>query len=348
MRCGGHAHTSNMEAVNAGVACGCEFCWVCMEIIEPGKGHQCNSYRATGRKGSKKDEQQTKEDDINYLSHYYERYEHHHGSRKYIDRDKQALECKYDDLSADSTLAVAVDPYYLIEACELLVEVRRDLKWSYAAAYFLKPSPQKNFFEFLQGDLEQDVELLAQLLEHDVPGPSAGYEDRAVHKTRTTSRMNGVRQKLQNLEYHAAQDFAAASDAVTGSLPSGPVSENVSDSLLERRRRRTRMTTARMGRTADRRVAQKISHDQLTGSMESSGFGVHGECANCTFKNDAGSSICKMCGELLTSGTGLTAAVRTPTSAATCPEWATPCRDGKSCTKQADEIHLMQYWHPPT
>lgn len=157
MRCGGHAHTQNMEAVNAGVACGCEFCWVCMEIIEPGKGHQCNSYRNKGKMGNKKDQRRTKEDEIKYLSHYYERYEHHHGSRKYIDRDRQAQHRQYRELCEDSTLAVSVDPRYLIDACELLIDARRDLKWSYAAAFFLKPSAQKEFFEFLQGDLEQDV-----------------------------------------------------------------------------------------------------------------------------------------------------------------------------------------------
>lgn len=45
-----------------------------MEIIEPGKGHQCNSYRRNSQKaGSKKqDERQKKEEEIKYLSHYYE------------------------------------------------------------------------------------------------------------------------------------------------------------------------------------------------------------------------------------------------------------------------------------
>jgi hypothetical protein len=96
----------------------------------------------------------------------------------------------------------------LLDACELLIDSRRELKWSFAAAFFVEPSAVKSFFEFLQGDLEQDVELLARLLEHGVPGLSAGYKERAVHKTQTTSRMNGVRQKLQNLKMHAAQDFA--------------------------------------------------------------------------------------------------------------------------------------------
>jgi hypothetical protein len=87
MRCGGHAHTTNMDAVSAGVACGCEFCWVCMQIIEPGKGHQCNTFKKTpgGRDSeSREKKRRTQEEELNYLSHYYERYEHHHGSRKHL------------------------------------------------------------------------------------------------------------------------------------------------------------------------------------------------------------------------------------------------------------------------
>jgi hypothetical protein len=346
MRCGGHAHSSNMEAVNAGVACGCEFCWVCMGIIEPGKGHQCNSYRNSNKKKANgKDDRQTKEEELKYLSHYYERYEHHQGSRKYIERDRQAQHNNKEALSVDSTLAASVDPGYLIQACELLIEARRDLKWSYAAAFFLKPSPQKDFFEFLQGDLEQDVELLSKLLEHDVPGQVAGYEERAVHKTQTTSRMNGVRQKLDNLEFHAAQDFVSAPSASGATLMAGGATSEEYDSndLLDRRRRRARTTPASSGRVADH-FPHKPSHTHRAGSTGGSPGGG-GTCAHCTYKNDAGST-CAMCGEPLTPQAARQGAATTP-SPAMCPEWATPCRDGKSCTKQADETHMMQYWHPP-
>ena len=158
-------------------------------------------------------------------------------------------------------------PGYLIQACELLIEARWDLKWSYAAAFFLKPTPQKDFFEFLQGDLEQDVELLSKLLEHDVPGQVAGYEERAVHKTQTTSRMNGVRQKLDNLEFHAAQDFVSAPSASGATLMAGGATSEEYDSndLLDRRRRRARTTPASSGRVADP-FPHKPSHTHRAGS----------------------------------------------------------------------------------
>lgn len=237
----------------------------------------------------------------------------------------------YENLCADSTLAIGVDPKYLLAACDLLVEARRDLKWTYAAAFFLKTSPEKNFFEFLQGDLEQDVELLQKLIEYDVPGLSSGYEARAVHKTQTTSRMNGVRQKLANLEFHAAQDFATTSGV------SGAVAGTTSD-LLDRRRRRTRKGA---GPTVGRQPTRSAQHAQGAGRGEDLDRHAKLTCAQCTYENDTGSTQCEVCGLPLAPRAG------DVPGAATCPEWATPCRDGKSCAKHGDNMHMLQYWHPP-
>ena len=325
MRCGGHAHSTNQESVSAGIACGVEFCWVCMEIIKPGESHRCNSFK--GKKGTSKSDAAAKQSEIDYLSHYYERYEHHHGARKYTDRDRATQRENYSLLSTDSAASAAVDPKYLLEAVEIVIDARRDLKWSYAYAFFLKDSSAKSFFEFLQGDLEQDVENLAKLLEHGVPGLSADYEERAVHKTQVSSRMSGVRQKLDNLEYHAAQDFAQ--DA--GGKSAAVESQEAAGDWLDRRRRRARKATSVAPR-ADPALAARAVEPQLPAKVA---------CLSCTFVNDAGTAACQMCGSEL-PGAGAVAAQ----AAETCPAWATPCRNGAACAQRGDTMHANAYWHP--
>ena len=156
------------------------------------------------------------------------------------------------------------------------------------------------------------MELLAKLLEHGVPGRDAGYEPRAVHKTQTTSRMNGVRQKLENLEFHSAQNFESEL-STSGKAAGGRVASSTSSDstdMLDRRRRRTRKTAASSGRSPERQP------------------------------------VMLQAGPVAGASTVRTQELK-PEPKPICPTWATPCRDGESCTKQADEKHMMAYWHPP-
>ena len=53
---------------------------------------------------------------------------------------------------------MAIDPEYLVDACDVLIHSRRKLKWTYAYAFFLDNSPEKQVFEFLQDELEDEVD----------------------------------------------------------------------------------------------------------------------------------------------------------------------------------------------
>jgi ariadne-1 len=174
MRCGGHAHTTGKVAVG----CGCEFCWVCEQVITG--GHSCNRVAAgAGAKGGKTDK-----DDFQYLGHYYRRYQHHDEGKNYDVKNRATqqanvtmLEDQMIGMEGSRAWLESIDPSYLVTACELLIGARRKLKWTYAHAYFLDPSPAKTFFEFLQGNLEEDVESLADLIENKVPRFGATAND---------------------------------------------------------------------------------------------------------------------------------------------------------------------------
>jgi hypothetical protein len=155
------------------------------------------------------------------------------------------------------------------------------------------------------------VELLAKLLEHGVPGRDAGYESRAVHKTQTTSRMNGVRQKLENLEFHSTQNFESGPDTSGTAAGGRVVSSTSADSNDMLGRRRARKTAASSGWSPDR-LPVMLQADPVAGVSTLRAQEFEPEPPK-----------------------------------PTCSTWATPCRDGEVCTKRADETHMMQYWHPP-
>ena len=92
-RCAHHCgteggHGDYQKKVKMGLACGCEFCWICEKEYVNGS-HQCNSVRK--EKGAVS---QGKKGDFQYLAHYYKRYKAHDDGKKF-DEDNQvaAQEC---------------------------------------------------------------------------------------------------------------------------------------------------------------------------------------------------------------------------------------------------------------
>ena len=61
------------------------------------------------------------------------------------------------------------DGDYLINACRVLSKCRRVLKFTYIHAYYMAiegVEQDRHLFEFMQGELEKNTELLSELLEH--------------------------------------------------------------------------------------------------------------------------------------------------------------------------------------
>jgi hypothetical protein len=124
MRCGGHGEWQ--KRVKMGLACGCEFCWICEEIYVNGT-HRCNAVSGTkaGRKGG------GKQGDFHYLAHYYKRFKHHDDGKQFDENNRIKQRANVISLS-QGVHSMEIDPEYLVEACELLIDSRRKLKWTYA------------------------------------------------------------------------------------------------------------------------------------------------------------------------------------------------------------------------
>jgi len=54
---------------------------------------------------------------------------------------------------------------FLLRACELVLECRRVLKWTYVKAFNIKSKADRTLFEYRQSELEKYTEKLNQLTE---------------------------------------------------------------------------------------------------------------------------------------------------------------------------------------
>ena len=184
-----------------GLACGCEFCWICEKEYVNGS-HQCNSVRK--EKGAVS---QGKQGDFQYLAHYYKRYKAHDDGKKFDEDNRRKQKENVESLSK-GVHCMEIDPEYLVEACEVLIDTRRKLKWTYAYAFFLEESPQKEFFEFLQAEIEEEVdgsEGLALLIEAKVPPPNAKDVEREDHRQKVMAAIHKVQAKVENLRQAARE-----------------------------------------------------------------------------------------------------------------------------------------------
>lgn len=140
--------------------CSYEFCWLCLgdwknlHGEKTGGFYKCNIY--------KEDENLTKElsesqKEIQRLNFYMERFHQHQDSLRKAEEKKKM---KLDEFSKfKSTMKNAEDENMLSDALDLLIEGRRCVSYTYVIAYFIG-GEKKEFFEFLQHELEKKLDIL--------------------------------------------------------------------------------------------------------------------------------------------------------------------------------------------
>ncbi|KAL8051589.1 hypothetical protein ABFX02_06G157500 [Erythranthe guttata] len=142
--------------------CGHHFCWLCLGPLD--KSHtNCNMYRAdeVGQKRVR-----GAREHLDRYSHYYERWALNHKSGETALSDLNRVR---GELSGKKLAGVELR--FVIEALERIVECRRELKWSYVYGYYLCLTEQAakiSFFEYLQGQAEENLERLHLCAETDM------------------------------------------------------------------------------------------------------------------------------------------------------------------------------------
>ncbi|KYQ89876.1 hypothetical protein DLAC_09851 [Tieghemostelium lacteum] len=143
--------------------CGGEWCWMCRGDWKShgqhtGGFYSCNKYESS--EGKKKDETAAilKQETDRFL-HYFNRYFNHDMLMKHA----QSLKDEHLDEKMNKFRELTnLNPDFLLEAVELLIECRRILKYTYVFGYYLDDKiPGKTFFEYQQANAEGITELLS-------------------------------------------------------------------------------------------------------------------------------------------------------------------------------------------
>ncbi|CRG95266.1 IBR domain protein, putative [Plasmodium gallinaceum] len=150
--------------------CGYDFCWLCLEEWKNHKGgfYKCNKYLEEIKSNEneinkEKEEKKNSNNILNKYNHYKTRFDaHHYGENFSI---KTQLLFLYNFCESNNLETQKFENFE--DAIIQTIKCRKILKWSYAYAYFSnwKDENQKYFFEYHQGELERNLEILQRKTE---------------------------------------------------------------------------------------------------------------------------------------------------------------------------------------
>ncbi|KIL57297.1 hypothetical protein M378DRAFT_171898, partial [Amanita muscaria Koide BX008] len=173
--------------------CKHEFCWVCMgSWSEHGTAwYSCNRYEDKSGVDAR-DAQSKSRASLERCLQYYNRWANHEQSAK-LSRDLYVkTEKKMEDMQITSSLTW-IEVQFMKKAVEEVEKCRMTLKWTYAMAYYLAKSNEKDLFEDNQRDLEKAVEDLSELLETPVePENITSLRQRVTDKTVYVQKRNEI------------------------------------------------------------------------------------------------------------------------------------------------------------
>ncbi|KAF7980381.1 hypothetical protein HWV62_38851 [Athelia sp. TMB] len=148
--------------------CKHEFCWVCMgPWSEHGTAwYSCNRYEEKDGIDARDAQSKSRASLERYL-HYYNRWANHEQSAKLSMELYTKTEKKMEEMQITSDLTW-IEVQFMKKAVDEVDKCRMTLKWTYAMAYYLEKSNEKELFEDNQRDLERAVEDLSELLEQPI------------------------------------------------------------------------------------------------------------------------------------------------------------------------------------
>lgn len=147
--------------------CSYEFCWLCLgdwknlHNANTGGFYKCNIYKEDQKLAKELTET---EKEIERLNFYMDRYHAHQDSLRKAE-EKKVKKCE-EFIMFNCILKTYEDEKMLSDALDLLIECRRCISYTYVIAFFLGPE-KKDFFEFLQHELESNVDNLDELTDQE-------------------------------------------------------------------------------------------------------------------------------------------------------------------------------------
>lgn len=165
--------------------CKHEFCWLCLGDWKDhgertGGFYACNRYRGETSSVEAKRRERAK-NSLERYTHYFERWINHNAAHRKALSD---IRHTSDEWLRQLGEHHGVDPNqlrFIVDALRQVAECRRVLKWTYAFAYYrfmpedgaegaLPPGLErkKEFFEFIQGEAEAQLELLTEEAETEL------------------------------------------------------------------------------------------------------------------------------------------------------------------------------------
>jgi ariadne-1 len=197
---------NHMVCSKAG-GCGHEFCWLCLgdwstHGSSTGGFYQCNIYDKQAKEGKYSEEEKIRQKDKHALEKYmffFERFMDHDRGMKLTVREEQDIEGKVQALHDKHGIEI-IELQFLYDALRQVRTCRRVLKWSYVYGYYLEDDgPEKNLFEHLQKNLEEQTDHLHERLEMDFDNQFFNAEDQgSLTKEEAKARFMQFRSHVTN------------------------------------------------------------------------------------------------------------------------------------------------------
>ena len=148
--------------------CHTSFCWLCLGPWDT-KHYvclkRCNRYKA-----DKDSKQQRAQDARIRFVHYFERFKAHAAAGKKATDDVERFKSNMLLILMNLQRTSAQQVSFVMDALKQVARCRRILKWTYAFAYVElgDDKSKKEFFEYIQGDMEACLEKLSRMIESDI------------------------------------------------------------------------------------------------------------------------------------------------------------------------------------
>lgn len=114
------------------------------------------------------DDEQKKRGDLQRYAFYFERYLNNAQAIESVNKLMKNLKAEEKDLSFHLSLTLT-QLEFLQNACQILRNAKRTIKWSYAYGFHLDNALQRNLYEIIQEKMDMYSSELHVLLEKDYP-----------------------------------------------------------------------------------------------------------------------------------------------------------------------------------
>ncbi|EAR85511.2 IBR domain protein (macronuclear) [Tetrahymena thermophila SB210] len=142
--------------------CNFHFCWLCLgEYVNHEDFYSCNKYKKDDAKDLSKEQQTLKKYEF-----YTERFKDHLNAAKYTQKESQN---QIDNLKLNMKETFKEDKkieeeiQFYVSAYDILIEAKKCISYTYPIGYYIEQH-KLGYFEFLQGELEKNIEPFEQKL----------------------------------------------------------------------------------------------------------------------------------------------------------------------------------------